>query len=1243
MCPIVTVKGGGGAGGGSGGGGAGSGGGGASRGAGGGGAGAGGGKKGAAEGAAGSAKGKGKASGSPDGKKYGKQAAESEPIDVATGRTYTFRSVDLALPGPIALAFARRYSSQFAHRDIGLGYGWTHSLAWRIEERPGRVLRVWSDAGVWIEFPRAQDAQEIVGPYGWFMQAIPNGYVLDTDDGVLRRFERRTSDGRELLLTSITNRRGQAITLTYQDDRLAEVTDSVGRRIKFEATDQGRIAAVAVFDTVSRNWVPFQSYSYDEQGNLITAMDAEGHARRYAYDDHHRLLGHTDRCGLAFHFRYDREGRCVEGWGAYVDGHDPALADDVPEYLADGVRRARGVHHVKLEYHPDGYVEASTSRQTRKYFANEFGTLDQIVSAGGVVSAEYDEHGLLTSEQDALGGITQYVRDARGRLLQTTDPLGRVTRLERNDRGDVTKVVDPAGGERAFERDPYGALVVARNAVGGVTAIRYEERGYPTEVHDPDGGVTRFEYDGHGNCTSKIESSGAVWRWTHDFFGRVLEETDPTGVVRKLEWSPRGDLSAEVYQDGSRRTYRYDGESRVIERVDPGSARWQWRYGGYHRACERIDPLGQSVRLSYGREGELLRARNERGELHEFEYDGRLNLIAETFFDGRRVDYRRDLQGRITAIRSGETSMELAYDPCGQLVEKSYWDGATETFVYDPLGNVVEASTNDTVCRFERDAIGRVLAELQAVDDREFSHRVELTPAGKRTLQRSSLGLNVEVRRSNGIRAQTVLDAEHAITHSFSALGQEVARQLPGGGRVSYRYDALGQLIASAQGTAAAPEDAWTQYQYDANDRLVAVDKPGDRTSYQHDKRGRLVGVVKTDKEIRYDYDATDNLIRCAQRSLRYGPGDRLEEQDGWRYRYDENDRLVERHRVDDPSNSWRYTWSAKGTLREVLRPDGMRVAFRYDAFGRRLEKRVSVSQGTYNVTQSLQHFAWDGDCLIHDVLEDDEPSVRSFVYARGLEPLAQRDGSNWSYFVNDQIGTPVALVDASGATVAELRRSPMGRVQAGGDATPLSFQGQYVDEETGLHYNHHRYYDPDCGRYISPDPLGVAAGLNVYARGVDPTADLDLFGLSRTPPIDARTMPSNDPVKAAFNESRAKSGYTPDTGFCGEMSEDFGDRYSNATGGKAHAKVITMKRSDEAMRRSDCPPLSTHPGIRPEDKPWNTHKAAELDDGRVVDVDRGIIYNDRNHWASETVTDPGAIVITPGKNNWKEMYGNDW
>jgi RHS repeat-associated protein len=46
---------------------------------------------------------------------------------------------------------------------------------------------------------------------------------------------------------------------------------------------------------------------------------------------------------------------------------------------------------------------------------------------------------------------------------------------------------------------------------------------------------------------------------------------------------------------------------------------------------------------------------------------------------------------------------------------------------------------------------------------------------------------------------------------------------------------------------------------------------------------------------------------------------------------------------------------------------------------------------------------------------------------------------------------------------------------------TPLRFQGQYFDQESGLHYNRHRYYNPDVRRYLTPDPVKLAGGINAY------------------------------------------------------------------------------------------------------------------------------------------------------------------
>ncbi|EFN2600158.1 type IV secretion protein Rhs, partial [Escherichia coli] len=61
----------------------------------------------------------------------------------------------------------------------------------------------------------------------------------------------------------------------------------------------------------------------------------------------------------------------------------------------------------------------------------------------------------------------------------------------------------------------------------------------------------------------------------------------------------------------------------------------------------------------------------------------------------------------------------------------------------------------------------------------------------------------------------------------------------------------------------------------------------------------------------------------------------------------------------------------------------------------------------------------------------------------------------------------------------------------------PLRLPGQYYDEETGLHYNLFRYYAPECGRFISQDPISIRGGLNLYRYAPNPLRWIDPWGLT--------------------------------------------------------------------------------------------------------------------------------------------------
>lgn len=100
---------------------------------------------------------------------------------------------------------------------------------------------------------------------------------------------------------------------------------------------------------------------------------------------------------------------------------------------------------------------------------------------------------------------------------------------------------------------------------------------------------------------------------------------------------------------------------------------------------------------------------------------------------------------------------------------------------------------------------------------------------------------------------------------------------------------------------------------------------------------------------------------------------------------------------------------------------------------------------------------------------------------------------------ITDHLGTPREMLDPDGKIVWSAIYGPWGDVQSetGGDfKCPVRFPGQWFDEESGLHYNRWRYYDPGMDRFISSDPIGLRGGLNAYRYCPNPINWIDPTGL---------------------------------------------------------------------------------------------------------------------------------------------------
>ena len=100
-------------------------------------------------------------------------------------------------------------------------------------------------------------------------------------------------------------------------------------------------------------------------------------------------------------------------------------------------------------------------------------------------------------------------------------------------------------------------------------------------------------------------------------------------------------------------------------------------------------------------------------------------------------------------------------------------------------------------------------------------------------------------------------------------------------------------------------------------------------------------------------------------------------------------------------------------------------------------------------------------------------------------DPVFMQQNGNYYFYHNDHLGTPQKMMDTGGAVVWSATYDAFGKATVDGSSTitgNLRFPGQYYDQETGLHYNRNRYYDPDVGMFISSDPIGFWGNdINLY------------------------------------------------------------------------------------------------------------------------------------------------------------------
>ena len=242
---------------------------------------------------------------------------------------------------------------------------------------------------------------------------------------------------------------------------------------------------------------------------------------------------------------------------------------------------------------------------------------------------------------------------------------------------------------------------------------------------------------------------------------------------------------------------------------------------------------------------------------------------------------------------------------------------------------------------------------------------------------------------------------------------------------------------------------------------------------------------------------------------------------------------------------------------------------YHYDALGRRTRKTVTLKGKVPETTR----FVWEGYRLLQAQRDNGTRRTWSYDPASRWTPLAALeqagDGQQADiYWLHTDLNSaPLEVTDAEGNLRWSGNYDTFGKLQgqtvAGAERRkgafveqPLRYAGQYQDNESGLHYNLFRYYEPEVGRFTTQDPIGLRGGLNLYRYAPNPYGWIDPLGLALAG-VDFTGHPDLFPV------SEGQSSIVQIT-MQGSRGRDFTEAYNLAGIKKSDAGAYTWHHLDD-------------------------------------------------------------------------------
>jgi RHS repeat-associated protein len=456
-------------------------------------------------------------------------------------------------------------------------------------------------------------------------------------------------------------------------------------------------------------------------------------------------------------------------------------------------------------------------------------------------------------------------------------------------------------------------------------------------------------------------------------------------------------------------------------------------------------------------------------------YDSQDNRTAVTDPKGNTTQYGFDDFGRKNQTTSPDTgATKYLYDEAGNLIQRVDVKGTVVNYTYDALNRLTAIQfpfdpNQNITFTYDSTSVSYGIGRLAGRIDPSGSYVFHYDAHGNLTREEKTLG---------GILYTT------QYTYNNNNLLTSIT--YPTGRTITYTLDQVGRVSQASTTLGGNPKTLASSISYLPYGGITGLTYGnGLSLSQGYDNQYRISSIVTgLTINLTYGYDANGNITSILDTIN--PPGGEISENPGT-YTYQQGTNKLT-HIEGTPSidfgydananitseTGWTYIYDLSNQLIRVLSGSNQIAAYTYNGAGQRIKKVTQTE------TRIFHYDLWG-----HLIAETNQNGqmLAEYIYL-GDQLLAMiKPGEVAYYYHNDHLGTPQVLTNESQTVAWKAVYAPFGEAVTSVETVenPFRFPGQYYDQETGLHYNYFRYYNPTTGRYITPDPIGLEGGINLF------------------------------------------------------------------------------------------------------------------------------------------------------------------